>query len=169
MLQPGDLIFVRGRWRNLIAEAIKVGEILINREDKLPVARLYTHVAVYLGGNRIAEAQGLRVSGTGTIGQYAGDYDIGHVVGMTYDQRQQFLAALQREDGYPYDWVGIFWLAVKALTGYSKKYEEHKTRYCSTYVGWALREAGIKVDDETPSTLALDPRIQLEIVSTGGG
>ncbi|SIS88089.1 hypothetical protein [Alicyclobacillus vulcanalis] len=167
MLQPGDLIFVRGRWWDPIADAIKFGELLINREDKLPLARLYTHVAVYLGGNNIAEAQGLRVSGTGRIGAYAGEYDIGHVVGMTYDQRQQFLHALTQENGYPYDWVGIFWLAVKAITGYSKKYEEHKTRYCSTYVGWALRQAGIVVNDETPSTLALDPRIHIEVVGKG--
>jgi|SRR5579875_515208 len=161
MLNAGDLIFVRGHIIDPVADAIKAGEWLLTHEDKRKVAHLYTHVAVYLGGNEIAEAQGLRVSGDGTLSRYYGNYDIGHVQ-MTYDQRQQFLAALQRENGFRYDWMGIFWLAVKAITGYAKKYNEHRTRYCSTYVGWALKQAGVSVNDETPVSLALDPLIWIE-------
>lgn len=144
--------------RSPVDDAIKIGETLL---DKRPFATNYVHVAVYIGGNTVMEAQGLRKSGPANIDDYTGDYDIGHIT-MTYEQRHQFLAALNDENNLPYDWMGIFWLAVKALTGYDKKYREHRTRYCSKYVGWALKQAGIQVYDETPESLALDPRIDLE-------
>lgn len=155
MLKRGDLVFVRGHIRSMIDDLIKIGEDLLDGKGE------YTHVAVYLGGNTVAEAQGLRVSGTGTINRYAGDYDIGHIH-MTADQREQFLNALTREDGFKYDWLGIFWLVVLILTGYKRKYHEHRHRYCSKYVGWALRQVGIQVNDLTPDSLAIDPIVTIE-------
>ncbi|KPV42029.1 hypothetical protein [Alicyclobacillus ferrooxydans] len=158
MLNPGDLVFVRGYLRSPVDDAIKLGETLL---DKRSFDTNYVHVAVYVGGNTVMEAQGLRKSGPANIGDYTGDYDIGHIT-MTYEQRQQFLAALQKENNLPYDWLGIFWLAVKALTGYDQKYREHRRRYCSKYVGWALWRAGISVNDETPESLAHDARVTIE-------
>jgi hypothetical protein len=73
VLNPGDIVFVRGHLKSLADDAIKCGEWLMTRRDKKKVAHLYTHVAVYLGGNEVADAQGLRVSGDGTICRYAGD------------------------------------------------------------------------------------------------
>jgi hypothetical protein len=159
MLAQGDIIFVRGRLTSVIDDAIKLGEVVLDHD---PFATNYVHVAVYIGGNTVMEAQGLRKSGPANIGDYGGDFDIGHIT-MTYDQLQQFLAALQREDGLPYDWPGIFWLAVKVLTfgRYDRKYREHRRRYCSRYVGWALRQIGIFVDDETPESLSKDPQVHM--------
>jgi uncharacterized protein YycO len=160
MLNPGDLIFVRGRLTSLIDDAIKLAEVELNHE---PFDTNYVHVAVYIGGSTVMEAQGLRKSGPANIGDYAGDFDIGHIT-MTYDQRQRFLDSLQKENGLPYDWPGIFWLAVKVLSfgRYERRYREHRRRYCSRYVGWALRQIGIIVDDETPESLALDARVTIE-------
>lgn len=155
MLNPGDILFVLGNG-GLIDDAIKFGEVIL---DKTPYASNYTHVAVYIGGNTVMEAQGLRKSGPSNIGDYAGRYDIGKIY-MTYEQRRQFIEALAKENDLPYDWIGIFWLAVKAITGYDRKYREHRTRYCSKYVGWALKQAGIQVNDETPESLAHDAHIR---------
>ena len=162
MLNPGDIIFVHGNG-GIVDDAIQVGEVIL---DKTPYAKNYVHCAVYIGGNTVMEAQGLRKSGPGNIGDYTGMYDIGHVKHLSNMRERLFINALYKENGLPYDWVGIFWLAVKVLTGYDKKYREHRTRYCSKYVGWALKQAGIHVDDETPESLALDPRIELEKGST---
>lgn len=158
MLNPGGIVFVRGHPTNLIDDAIKVGEYFL---DKTKVAKNYTHCAVYIGGNAVMEAQGFRKSGEGRIGQYAGDYDIGHI-DMTPEQRRQFLQALREENGLPYDWPGIFWLVVFILTRYDHKYLQHRRRYCSKYIGWALWKAGIFVNDRTPEDLALDPRVTIE-------
>jgi hypothetical protein len=117
---------------------------------------------VYVGGSTVMEAQGLRKSGPANIGDYQGKYDVGHVNHLSDIRKRLFINALSQENDLPYDWAGIFWLAVKALTGWDKHYREHRTRYCSKYVGWALKQAGINVDDETPESLALDPHIDLE-------
>ncbi len=159
MLNIGDIVFVRGEFTSPVDDAIKLGEAIL---DKTKFACNFVHVAVYVGGNRVAEAQGLRKSGYGRIGQYANNYDIGHVREMTAEQRIQFLQALNTENGLPYDWPGIFWLAAKILTGYDHKYREHRRRYCSKYIGWALWKAGITVNDRTPEDLALDSRVTIE-------
>jgi cell wall-associated NlpC family hydrolase len=158
MLQPGDILFIRSHG-GPIDDAIQLGEHIL---DKQPYAKCYTHVCVYVGGSTIMEAQGLRKSGAGNIGDYQGLFDVGHVKHLSDMRRRLFISALSQENDLPYDWSGIFWLAVKVLTGYDKHYREHRTRYCSKYVGWALRQAGIPVNDETPESLALDPRIDLE-------
>lgn len=159
-MQSGDILFVRGTEKIIIDDAIKTGEWLMSNE-KIPFANLYVHVCVYVGKSTVMEAQGFRKSGPASIGDYTGDYDIGHVA-MTDDQRMQFIKSLYFENGLPYDWVGIFWLVVKILTGYDRKYKEHRTRYCSKYVAWALAQAGIIVDGTTPETLALDPKVTIE-------
>jgi hypothetical protein len=160
LLNIGDIVFVRGEFANIVDDAIKVGETILN---KTPFAKNYTHCAVYMGGNRVAEAQGLRKSGYGRIGQYAGNYDIGHI-DITQEQRTLFLHALNEENGLPYDWLGIFWLIVFILTFklYKRKYREHRRRYCSKYIGWALWRAGITVNDRTPEDLALDLNVTIE-------
>lgn len=164
MLQSGDILFVRGHETSLVDDLIKSGEWLMSRKDKIPFAKCYVHVCAYVGGNTVMEAQGLRRSGPANIGDYAGDYDIGHVIGMTYEQCQQFLGGLHAENDLPYDWVGIFWLIARIVTFglCSRKYKEHKRRYCSKYIEWALKQAGIVVDGTTPETLALDPRVAIE-------
>ncbi len=58
-----------------------------------PFAKNYTHCVVYTGGNRVAESQGFRKSGYGRIGQYTGNYDIGHIE-MSREQRMRFIVAL---------------------------------------------------------------------------
>jgi hypothetical protein len=160
MLNPGDIVFVRGHPTNLVDDAIKLGETIL---DNRTFASNYTHCAVYIGGNAVMEAQGFRKSGNGLIGQYAGNYDIGHI-DMTPDQRRRFLLALNKENNLPYDWLGIFWLVVFILSfkSYKRKYYEHKRRYCSKYIGWALWKAGIYVNDQTPESLALDPHVTIE-------
>lgn len=158
MLNLGDIVFVRGEFTSLVDDAIKVGEMIL---DKQPFAKCYAHAAVYVGGNTVMEAQGFRKSGFANIGDYVGDYDIGHI-DMTYIQREKFLSALSNENNLPYDWPGIFWLGVKILTGYDHKYKEHRTRYCSKYIGWALAKADIVVNDETPESLALDSHVWIE-------
>ncbi len=158
MLQPGDIIFVRGSIMHPLYDAIMLGEEIL---DKQPFISNYVHVAVYMGGDTIAEAKDFRKSGFGPLSQYAGNYDIGHIQ-MTTDQRQRFLSGLLKENGLPYDWLGIFWLIVKIVTGYDRKYQEHKVRYCSKYVGWALAKVGIVVNDRTPEDLALDPLVTIE-------
>lgn len=155
MLQPGDLIFVLGHLWSPFDDLIKVGEELLDGEDE------YVHVAVYIGGSTIMEAQGFRKSGPANIGDYTGDYDIGRIK-MTNKQRETFIAALHDENGLPYDWLGIFWLGVAAITGYDRKYHERRRRYCSKYVAWALKKAGIIVDGTTPESLSLDPRVTIE-------
>ncbi|GEO28032.1 hypothetical protein AAC03nite_38170 [Alicyclobacillus acidoterrestris] len=166
MLQPGDLIFVRGAIGSLVDDAIKFAEWEF---DHAPLADNYVHVAVYLGGNKVLEAQGFRRSGEGIIGQYANDYDIGHIE-MTDEQRAEFMRALRDEDNLPYDWPGIFWLGVAVVTmGLCvRKYHEHKRRYCSKYVGWALARAGFHVNDRTPQDLAMDPIVKIEKVPLTG-
>lgn len=161
MLNPGDLIFVRGEFANIVDDLIKVGEYLMTREEKTQFAKEYVHVAVYIGGNTIMEAQGLRKSGRANIGDYAGNYDVGHI-NLTYSQRKRFLKALDAENNLPYDWPGIFWLIVKIITGYDRKYRERRRRYCSKYVGRALAQVGIFVNDETPESLALDDQVSIE-------
>ncbi len=158
MLNPGDIIFVRGPDYNLFDDAIKLGESI---ESKVPVGQCYSHVAVYLGGDVITEAQGFRRSGCASLSHYAGEYDIGHIE-MTPKQRRLFFMALNQEDGLPYDWPGIWWIIVKIVTGYDCHYHERRRRYCSKYVSWALAKAGIKVNGYTPETLALDPRVRIE-------
>ena len=158
MLNVGDIVFVRGEFSSPIDDAIKLGEEIL---DKQPFAKNYTHCAVYMGGNRVCEAQGFRKSGYGHIGQYAGEYDIGHIE-MSHEQRMLFLHALNYENNLPYDWLGIFWLVVFILTRYDHKYLEHRRRYCSKYIGWALWKASITVNDRTPEYLALDPRVTIE-------
>ncbi|MFD1675398.1 hypothetical protein [Alicyclobacillus fodiniaquatilis] len=160
MLHTGDLIFVRGQLSSLVDDAIQTGEWLLDHRGQ------YVHVAVYVGGNTIMEAQGFRRSGRANIGDYAEYYDIGHIK-MTDDQRDRFLAALHDEDNLPYDWPGIWWLIVYILTcrRIGGQYRERRRRYCSKYVGWALRQAGIIVNDRTPQDLAdSSPTISIEKV-----
>lgn len=164
MLELGDLIFVRGTLLNPIDDAIKEGEHLL---DKTAFTSNYVHVAVYICGNTVMEARGFRKSGPGNIEDYAGKYDIGHIE-MTDEQCVKFLAALRDEDNLPYDWLGIWWLIVMMITGYDRKYRERRRRYCSKYVGWALRQAGIVVNDNTPEELAeSEPIIRIEKVTQG--
>lgn len=130
MLQRGDLIFVRGRIRSPVDDAIMAGEWLLDGRCE------YVHVAVYVGESKVQEAQGFRRSGWAPMGQYDGEYDIGHIR-MTNEQSDKFLAALRDEDGLPYDWPGIFWLAIATQTFgvFALKYNDRKRRYCSKYVG----------------------------------
>lgn len=108
MLNAGDILFVRGHETSLVDDLIKSGEWLMSRKEKIPFAKCYVHVCVYVGGNTVMEAQGFRKSGPANIGEYAGDYDIGHITGMTPVQRDKFIVALTDENGLPYDWPGIF-------------------------------------------------------------
>ncbi|MFB5189064.1 hypothetical protein [Alicyclobacillus fastidiosus] len=164
MLQRGDLIFVRSSIDRPIEDLIAFGEFLLEREQKQKVAHLYCHVAVYVGGNTVYEAQGGRKSGPANLGDYAGEYDIGHLK-INDNQRRAFLGALPKENGLPYDWMGIFWLVVYILTlkRCGRRYRERRRRYCSKYVEWALGLAGVGVDGLTPSTLALDEHVQIEV------
>ncbi len=164
MLNPGDLIFVRGPDYNVLDDFIKLGESI---ESKQPVGKCYSHVAVYIGANQIMEAQGFRKSGRADLSQYEGEYEIG-IIDMTPTQRRLFLWWIYQENGLPYDWIGIWWIIVKIITGFDRHYQERRRRYCSKYVSWALAKAGIKVNGETPETLALDPRVRIVQIIKGG-
>ncbi|GMA59747.1 hypothetical protein NZD89_09385 [Alicyclobacillus fastidiosus] len=168
MLHRGDLIFVRSRVGRPVEDLIAVGEYLIEREQKQKIAHLYCHVAVYVGGNTVYEAQGGRKSGPANLGDYSGEYDIGHLK-ITDNQRRAFLRALSKENGLPYDWAGIWWLIVYILTfkQFGRRYHERRRRYCSKYVEWALALAGVVVDGLTPSMLALDEHVQIEVCAKG--
>lgn len=156
-MQQGDLIFVRGHLTSVIDDAIKFGESLMSKRS---MTACYSHVAVFVGNDQVAEAQGGRKSGLAPLATYTGDYAVGSM-SMTPEQRQKFVTILRQEFGLPYDWKGILYLALHILFGYSKPHIEHRSRYCSKFVEWGLKQVGITVDGTTPETLACDSRIHI--------
>lgn len=161
MLYVGDLVLVRGRLRSPADDIIKVGEYI---ETHRPWRDLYSHMAIYMGGGTVAEAQGGRESGYAPLSFYDGDYDIGHV-GLTAEQQSQLGAVIEKENNLPYDWLAIVYIGIALLTGYERPYKERQTRYCATFVNTALTKLGVPLTDKTLPTVvdvAFSPRVSIE-------
>lgn len=160
MLERGDIVFVRGR-ETFVDDAIRVGEMLL---DKVPYADAYVHVAIFLGGNMVMEAQGGRKAGISFLGQYEGDYDIGHVL-LTKEQREMVVEAAKKLYGRRYDWWLIFYIALEALGFHLSRFHERKKRICSTLVYDAYKAAGVvlcETSTPTPNELLQSHKVSLE-------
>jgi hypothetical protein len=161
MLQVGDLILVRGHLRSPVDDILKVGQYL---ESHRPWRDEYSHVAIYLGGGLVAEAQGGRKSGIAPLSTYEGDYDIGHTH-LTAWQQVMLRDTVDAELNLPYDWLAIFYIAWSIITGQDHHYIERKRRYCATFVNNAMKALGVPLVDKTLPTvvdLAFSPRVEIE-------
>ena len=163
MLKPGDLIFVRGHLTSLVDDAIKLGEYI---EDHTPPYSNYTHVALFVTDNVIAESQAGRRAGYAPLARYRGDFDVGHV-DLTDDERKQVIKAAQAQFYARYDWKMILYIILGVLFGVWKPYKEKSRRICSTFVADAFGAAGVRLvdnDHPTPEDLALSPKVTIEKV-----
>ena len=164
-LRPGDLIFVRGHMYSLVDDAIKLGEWLKHKDR--PLWGMYSHVAISLGGNSLAEAQGGRLSGYALLDEYAGNYDIGHI-DWTDAQRNAIVTEAPQQFGRDYDWFMIGDIAWDALTKLYIPYHERMRRICSTFTrSVMLRATGVAIPpnpDCTPEDQGLDTHVTLERV-----
>jgi uncharacterized protein YycO len=161
-MQPGDLIFVRGHLTSLVDDAIKLVEHI---ETGMDFVKCYTHCAIYMGDNTVAEAQGGRKSGPAPLSLYEGNYDIGYV-NLTDEQRQAVVEEAKRQYGRSYDWLLIGAIALKELAGVDVHYHEHESRICSTYINDVFKKACyITLSDKeypTPEDIALSKYVTIQ-------
>lgn len=162
MLQAGDLIFVRGHLTSLVDDAIKLAEHI---ETGMDFVKMYTHCAIYIGDDTVAEAQGGRTTGPAPLSCYEGNYDIGYV-NLTDEQRKAVVDEAKRQYGRPYDWLFIGAVALHDICDVDVEYHEQKARVCSTYVNDVFKKACyITLSDKeypTPEDIALSKYVTLQ-------
>lgn len=161
-MNPGDIVFVHGSTRNLVDDAIMLGETLI---DHTPLLQNYVHCAIYIGDGKVAEIQGSKLSGEGLLSAYEGRYDVGEL-NLTDEQRAAVVAKAAQLYGRPYDWGDIAKIGIEALTHIDLPHKDCEGEFiCCEYVRDVIRDAtGVVLSDKplcNVEDLSLSPEIRI--------
>lgn len=150
-LQLADLILIRGhQW--------------IDLPVKLVTGSQYTHVAGYVGSDRLIEAQGLRKTGYQNLHTYQGVSDVYRYPSLTLLKSQDIIMFAQRKVGSRYDYMLLGWEFVRHVFGVILPYAKNNRRICSTLWADAYKSAGINlcpnIQYPTPSDLVKSPLLR---------
>ncbi|GIM45242.1 hypothetical protein DNHGIG_07910 [Collibacillus ludicampi] len=140
-LIAGDIVFVRGHDPvSRIIEDVTHGP--------------YSHVAIYVWGDRVIEAQGFRTVGFQRLSHYEGRYDA-YRVNMTDEQVNNGLRWLLKQQGRRYDYWDLVVLFLKCAFNLKIPWREGKRIICSRLGRDFLFHCGMDIPDEnmTPEDL----------------
>lgn len=150
-LQLADLILVRGnQWVDLPV--------------KLVTKSQYTHVAGYVGANKLIEAQGLRKTGYQGLQTYYGACDIYRCPALNFSTSQQVILFSESKVGSHYDYPLLAWEFFRFTFGVMLPYVKNNRRICSTLWADAYKHAGVHLcptqEYPTPSDLVKSPLLR---------
>ncbi|KPV43350.1 hypothetical protein [Alicyclobacillus ferrooxydans] len=138
MLQPGDLVFIRGT--EGLAGPIK-------KFTRSP----YTHIAGLAIDGELIESQALRRTGYQSLETYRGVADVYTCKVLSPEQRHQIVDFVKREVGGKYDYFLFGWLAFRSLLGNAMpSYFGSKRHICTTLWADAYKQVGIELCPHTP-------------------
>lgn len=136
-VKPGDLVFVSGTdWISYIIRWVTKSK--------------YSHMAIYIGGGEVIEAQAFRKVGKRELSYYAGKYDVVSVP-MTEKQRLHGLIWVLRQQGRPYSYWSDFIILMRRLFGIVIPWREDKNIMCSRLARDFLFHCGLPIPDEDMS------------------
>lgn len=129
-LEIGDIIAVKGK--ALISEAIETVE-----------GSPYSHIAGYVGADKLIEANGFRRTGYCPERVYRGRADVFRCDILTLYGRKRIRELAKREVGTKYSYLLLFVELIRYSFGIWLPYNPGPNRICSTLWAGIYREAGI--------------------------
>ncbi|KIL38297.1 hypothetical protein SD70_27160 [Gordoniibacillus kamchatkensis] len=136
-MNPGDLIFVSG---------IDV----ISRIIRWVTESKYSHVAIYVGGGRVIEAQAFRKVGFQELAYYEGKYDV-KPIRLREPQRIHGLVWILNQRGRPYSYWSDFVILLRCLFNIHIPWHEGLAIICSRLGRDFLFHCGLPIPDENMS------------------
>lgn len=156
---------------------MRIGDIILVRDDEIlgqlidwAESGIYSHVAIYIGDEKIIEAQGLKVVGITSLDTYP-FYDVGSV-DLSDEEREDLVRYALTQIGTRYDWLLIFLLFLRLKLHINVPYKKRSRTICSTFVRDCFLHSGIKLTDIencTPQEIANSPELKLNIGRECGG
>lgn len=132
-MKVGDVVLVKGKEI--------VDEIIEDVENSN-----YSHVAVYVGNNRMIEAVGFKKTGYVNVNKYETESDVFRLNGLSEMQKLKLLNYLNKQVGSYYNYFLLLWEFFRyefhLLLPYKKDFNSH---ICSTLVNDAYKSIGINL------------------------
>lgn len=104
---------------------------------------IYCHTAGIVKDNEIIEAQGFQTTNYEGLDKYNGQADVFTCDILTDEQRDKIVKYAEKEVGSHYDWLLLFWEALRYLFHITLPYKEYHNHICSTLWNDAYKSVGI--------------------------